>query len=83
MASGLSLQQRLIVAVSGRTYTSILQTRSHVSNQRGSVFSFVDFVSLVVEAFRSHTYSSFAVIVIFAFNTFDTGHPFSAASASF
>jgi hypothetical protein len=54
-----------------------------VSNQRGSVFSFVDFVSLVVEAFRSHTYSSFAVIVIFAFNTFDTGHPFSAASASF
>jgi hypothetical protein len=28
-------------------------------------------------------YSSFAVIVIFAFNTFDTGHPFSAASAYF
>ena len=29
------------------------------------------------------TYPSFAVIVIFAFNTFDTGHPFSAASAYF
>src|ERR1035437_7329805 len=28
-------------------------------------------------------YSSFALIVIFAFNTFDTGHPFSAASAYF
>ena len=28
-------------------------------------------------------YPSFALIVIFAFNTFDTGHPFSAASAYF
>jgi hypothetical protein len=28
-------------------------------------------------------YSSFAVIVIFAFRTFDTGQPFSAASAHF
>ncbi len=28
-------------------------------------------------------YPSFAVIVIFAFSTFDTGHPFSAASAYF
>jgi hypothetical protein len=28
-------------------------------------------------------YSSFAFIVIFAFNTFDTGHPFSAFSAHF
>jgi hypothetical protein len=28
-------------------------------------------------------YSSFAVIVIFALSTFDTGHPFSAASAYF
>ncbi len=28
-------------------------------------------------------YSSFAVIVIFAFSTFDTGQPFSAASAYF
>jgi len=28
-------------------------------------------------------YSNFAVIVIFAFSTFDTGHPFSAASAYF
>src|SRR5215469_17324399 len=30
-----------------------------------------------------HAYSSFASIVIFAFSTFDTGHPFSAASAYF
>src|ERR1700758_5438583 len=30
-----------------------------------------------------HSYSSFAFIVIFAFSTFDTGHPFSAASAYF
>jgi hypothetical protein len=29
------------------------------------------------------TYPSFAVIEIFAFNTFDTGQPFSAASAYF
>jgi hypothetical protein len=32
---------------------------------------------------EARPYSSFAVIVIFAFNTFDTGHPFSAASAYF
>jgi serine/threonine protein kinase len=29
------------------------------------------------------SYPSFAFIVIFAFSTFDTGHPFSAASAYF
>ncbi len=29
------------------------------------------------------TYPNFAVIEIFAFNTLDTGHPFSAASAYF
>ena len=29
------------------------------------------------------SYPSFAVIVILAFSTFDTGHPFSAASAYF
>ena len=32
---------------------------------------------------RSPPYPSFAVIEIFAFNTFDTGQPFSAASAYF
>jgi len=32
---------------------------------------------------RKPPYPSFAVIVIFAFSTFDTGHPFSAASAYF
>jgi hypothetical protein len=32
---------------------------------------------------RVKRYSSFAFIVIFAFRTFDTGHPFSAASAYF
>ncbi len=32
---------------------------------------------------RSPTYPSFAVIEIFAFSTFDTGQPFSAASAYF
>ena len=31
----------------------------------------------------SRIYPSFAVIEIFAFSTFDTGHPFSAASAYF
>ena len=50
-----------------KTYTSILQTRSHLSNLRKP------------EA----VYASFAFIVIFAFSTFDTGHPFSAASAYF
>jgi hypothetical protein len=51
----------------------------------------VDRVPFAVDAFairrtpevRSPPYSSFAVIVIFAFSTFDTGHPFSAASAYF
>ena len=47
----------------------------------------VSFVSLVVDAFslrpEAEPYSNFAVIVIFAFSTFDTGHPFSAASAYF
>ncbi len=32
---------------------------------------------------RSLAYPSLAVIEIFAFSTFDTGHPFSAASAYF
>jgi len=32
---------------------------------------------------KAAPYSSFAFIVIFAFNTFDTGQPFSAASAYF
>src|SRR3569832_888250 len=32
---------------------------------------------------RQQCYSSFAVIVIFALSTFETGHPFSAASAYF
>jgi hypothetical protein len=32
---------------------------------------------------RRPSYPSFAVIEIFAFSTFDTGHPFSAASAYF
>jgi hypothetical protein len=32
---------------------------------------------------RSPSYPSFAVIEIFAFSTFDTGQPFSAASAYF
>src|SRR5580765_5523606 len=34
-------------------------------------------------AVRKPIYSSFAVIVIFAFSTFEPGHPFSAASAYF
>jgi hypothetical protein len=36
-----------------------------------------------LEARSPKHYPSFAVIEIFAFNTFDTGHPFSAASAYF
>lgn len=32
---------------------------------------------------RNLPYSSFALIVIFAFSTLETGHPFSAASAYF
>jgi len=46
--------------------------------------SFDPFVPSAAESFRQpERYSSFAFIVIFAFNTFDTGHPFSAASAYF
>ena len=63
-----------------KTYTSILQTRSHVSNHRepGSLRE-----PPCLQWLKVLPYSSFAFIVIFAFNTFDTGHPFSAASAYF
>ena len=36
-----------------------------------------------VRIIRQQCYSSFALIVIFALSTFETGHPFSAASAYF
>ena len=52
----------------------ILETRLNLS-----LALFISFT----RRFADHTYPSFAVIVIFAFNTFDTGHPFSAASAYF
>jgi hypothetical protein len=68
---------------------SILQTQSNLSNQpRPDLFT-VSFVILRVLRgerfclFGSWPYSNFAVIVIFAFSTFDTGQPFSAASAYF
>jgi hypothetical protein len=37
----------------------------------------------ILQQRNTDAYSSFAIIVIFAFSTFDTGHPFSAASAYF
>src|SRR6266536_1138273 len=39
--------------------------------------------TLVLGVDAASGYASFALIVIVAFNTFDTGHPFSAASAYF
>jgi hypothetical protein len=56
-------------AVSGRPTLLFLQYGNRLSN------------SMVAEARK--TYASFAVIEIFAFSTFDTGQPFSAASAYF
>src|ERR1700690_2347813 len=55
-----------------KTYLFILQTLILVSNCQADP-----------RLGRSWIYSSFASIVIFAFSTFDTGHPFSAASAYF
>src|SRR5208337_2364340 len=40
-------------------------------------------ISILQPCQRLSNYPSFASIVIFAFSTFDTGHPFSAASAYF
>jgi hypothetical protein len=65
-----------------KTYASILQARRRLSNQPDHSFlretSCPSWFKLSIQP-----YSSFAVIVIFAFNTFDTGQPFSAASAYF
>jgi hypothetical protein len=59
-----------------KTYVFILQTRGSVSNHR------FDCRMPKPEA-RSPPYPSFALIEIFALSTFDTGQPFSAASAYF
>jgi hypothetical protein len=75
MASGLRSSRRLECHRIRRTCISILQAQTHLSNVR---------VPNVLDRHRQYArYSSFAVIEIFAFNTFETGHPFSAASAHF
>ena len=56
-----------------KAHNIILQTRRRVSNSAAAGAA----------GSRSPPYPSFALIVIFAFSTFDTGHPFSAASAYF
>jgi hypothetical protein len=81
-----------------KTYISILQTRSSLSNhpsQRAlpdpelalhEVDGCPQWLMLLQSGSSnagSLPYSSFAFIVIFAFSTFETGHPFSAASAYF
>ncbi len=60
-----------------KAYISILQTRDDLSNH--PVFAYPEARRRKPEA----GYSSFALIVILAFSTFDTGQPFSAASAYF
>jgi hypothetical protein len=59
---------------------SILQPRHKLSNRRLKVR-----IMACLQACRTSFagYPSFAVIEILAFRTFDTGHPFSAASAYF
>jgi hypothetical protein len=52
----------------------ILETRPNLS-----LAVFISFT----RRFADRPHPSFALIVIFAFSTFDTGHPFSAASAYF
>src|ERR1035437_5402638 len=73
MASGLTLQRR----PSRPPYQEDLQLYSTDTRPRVNPQG-----SRSPEA-ASPPYSSFALIVIFAFSTFDTGHPFSAASAYF
>jgi hypothetical protein len=59
-----------------KTYSSILQACINLSNDRAK--------GREVEARNPKPpYPNFAVIEIFAFSTFDTGQPFSAASAYF
>ncbi len=74
----------IVAATQGRrirkTCLSILQPLKNLSN-RGR--SFVDLRALSGYRQWLSPYSSFAFIVIFAFSTFETGHPFSAASAYF
>jgi hypothetical protein len=60
-----------------KTCFFILQTLCRVSNCPATCARSGNFCG------QRSPYSSFAVIVIFAFSTFDTGHPFSAASAHF
>ncbi len=59
---------------------SILQPHRTLSNRQPSIQT-AD--SLARKKPRSGTYPSFASIEIFAFRTFETGQPFSAASAYF
>ena len=89
MASGLSLQRRPIVAVSGRPTFLFYRREAACQTTRKVSFgiepperSEVPFVVNAL-AVRKPLYSNFALIVILAFSTFETGHPFSAASAYF
>jgi hypothetical protein len=61
-------------AESGRPTVLFLQPHQSLSNQR---------CNATAESRTADPYPSFAVIEIFAFSTFDTGQPFSAASAYF
>jgi hypothetical protein len=67
-----------------KTNCFILQARHSLSNQGGiSVSKDAAVVRPPENCARLPRYPSFAVIEIFAFNTFETGQPFSAASAYF
>jgi hypothetical protein len=61
-----------------KTYTSILQACLNLSTAASKAVR-----PKLKTREPAPPYPSFAVIEIFAFNTFDTGHPFSAASAYF
>jgi hypothetical protein len=62
----------------GRRTDDFGQSRIYLDTYRSSVQPF-----LPAGQGTTRPYSSFALMVIFAFSTFDTGHPVSAASAYF
>ena len=60
-----------------------IRTRFSPRSLRGFSQRTLRFKVFVQEANKTQPYSNLAFIVILAFSTFETGHPFSAASAYF
>ena len=63
----------------GRTRNTQIIQRTNLKRETFALFP----PPVLIQVGPVQPYPSFAVIVILAFSTFDTGHPFSAASAYF